>query len=282
MINLSKIAADNPQMTNNNSSDSPDATAPATPDNQQMALDFSSVLACAVHDMKNSLCMLIHSIDTLSDIEAKEQNPQKSTELAKIHYEASRLNTNLLQMLSLYRAEKDQLPVMIEEHYLEDIVDELICKNKFYSDNKNITIETNIDPELIWFFDDNLIGNLLNDVFVNALRYTKDTITISADIVSIEDTAKPSQQQDVDLLSGSSGQQLVVVIKDNGSGYPEHMLQSTDISMQELDLSSDRTGLGLFFARLIANAHQNKNNAGHIKLANDDNDGGSVFTLVLP
>ncbi len=260
----------------NNSSDSSPDSSPKEKDTQ---IDFSLVLASAVHDMKNSLCMLIQSIDTLSDIEAKDQNPQKASELAKIHYEASRLNTNLLQMLSLYRADQNQLPVMIEEHYIEDIIEEVIAKNALYSENKGIVVETHIDPELLWFLDEDLIGNLLNDVFVNALRYTDSTICISADTVD---------------------EQLQIQIRDNGSGYPEQMLADNNLMMQELDLSNNRTGLGLFFARLIASAHKNKGKTGYIKLANithstgndNENDSnndsnnnsnsGSVFTLVLP
>jgi K+-sensing histidine kinase KdpD len=224
-------------------------------------IDFSSVLASTVHDMKNSLCMLIQSIDTLSATQKQTPDSEQADALAMLHYEASRLNTNLLQMLSLYRAEKDQLPLMIEEHYLEDIVDELIEKNTFYSENRKITIETQISPDLRWYLDDNLIGNLLNDIFVNALRYTQDKIRLVATIVN---------------------NQLEVSIQDNGKGYPEHMLSFEDEMMADLDLNASRTGLGLFFARLIANAHSNQNKSGYIKLSNDCDLGGSVFTLVLP
>jgi K+-sensing histidine kinase KdpD len=224
-------------------------------------IDFSSVLAATVHDMKNSLCMLIQSIDRLSEQESRDKNPEKVKELTKVHYEASRLNTNLLQMLSLYRAEKNQLPMIIEEHYVEDIIEELVEKNQFYADSKAINIDADIESDLMWFVDANLIGNLLNDVFVNALRYTKDSIKITAYI---------------------KDDHLEIAILDNGNGYPEHMLQTSDLTMQEMDLDNNRTGLGLFFARLIANAHTNKDDTGYIKLANDCEIGGSVFTLVLP
>jgi len=222
-------------------------------------IDFSAVLASSVHDMKNSLCMLIQSIDTLA--QDQDTNPEKQQELATIHYEASRLNTNLLQMLSLYRVEKNQLPLLIEEHHVEDMLDELVEKNLIYSNNHNISVEVLVDADLIWYFDDSLIGNLLNDIFVNALRYTKDKIVISAEVID---------------------QHLHINIKDNGNGYPEHMLNNTEIPMHDFDIDNNRTGLGLFFAKLIASAHINKNEQGYIKLANDKQIGGSVFTLVLP
>ena len=228
-------------------------------DSHSNLIDFSSVLASTVHDMKNSLCMLLQSIDTMA--QDQDQNPRTAQELAKIHYEASRLNTNLLQMLSLYRVEKDQLPLMIEEHYVEDLVDELVEKNLLYIENKSIKVELNLEENIVWFFDDGLVGNLLNDIFVNALRYTKDTITISARVID---------------------EHLEINITDNGSGYPQHMLCDTELPMQEFDIDNNRTGLGLFFARMIANAHTNKDKAGYIKLSNDKQFGGSVFTLVLP
>lgn len=222
-------------------------------------IDFSAVLASSVHDMKNSLCMLIQSIDELAADQKLEDKKQK--ELAKIHYEASRLNTNLLQMLSLYRFEKDQLPLLIEEHHVEDMVDELVERNLIYSQNNDIEVEVDISPELVWYFDDSLVGNLLNDIFVNALRYTKDRIIIQTQIIE---------------------QKLHISIRDNGNGYPEHMLNNTELSMNEFDIDNNRTGLGLFFAKMIASAHTNKNEQGYIKLANDEQIGGSVFTLVLP
>lgn len=223
-------------------------------------IDFSTVLASAVHDMKNSLCMLIQSIDTISQNE-KFQGAPESQELANLHYEAFRLNTNLLQLLSLYRVEKKQLPINIEEQFIDDICTEVISINELYSKNKNITIETDIQSDLAWYFDSNLITNLLNDIFVNALRYTKDKIKLSA-----------YEEND----------RLIIRVEDNGEGYPQEMLEITSMPMQELNLNSGRTGLGLFFARMIAQGHRNNGKTGEIKLENGSGLGGSTFTLSLP
>ncbi len=223
-------------------------------------IDFSTVLASAVHDMKNSLCMLIQSIDFLSH-EAQKRNDKDSDELAKLHYEASRLNTNLMQLLSLYRAERDQLPLHIEEHYLDDVIDEIITKNALYIENNQLEVDTCVDDELVWYFDIDMISNLLNDIFINALRYSKGKIYISARL-------------------NEGG--LQVIIEDNGEGYPERMLKIQDMPMQDVDLNAGRTGLGLFFSRLIATAHTNADKEGKITLENGGTLGGSKFTLFLP
>lgn len=223
-------------------------------------IDFSTVLASAVHDMKNSLCMLIQSIEHLGHSSSAD-NPQQADELASLHYEASRLNTNLLQLLSLYRAEKHQLPLTIEENYVSDVVEEMLAKNELYIEKKGLTIELEVSADLCWFFDLDLIGNLLNDIFINAMRYSKNLIKISAAI---------------------KNDQLEITIEDNGEGYPQHMLELIDMPMQDLNLTTGRTGLGLFFARMIANAHKNNKKSGKIELNNGGIYKGSIFKLILP
>ena len=224
------------------------------------SIDFSTVLASSVHDMKNSLCLLIQSIETLSN-RFDDKYQEESKELAQIHYEASRLNTNLLQMLALYRARKDALPVNIEEWYLDDLIDELIAKNTLYIDNKQLDITFDIETDLAWYFDNDLIANLLNDIFVNAMRYCKKRIHIEA-----------KQQDD----------KLVIAINDDGSGYPEEMLISSNNVPKDIDLTTSRTGLGIYFAELIASSHQQGAETGCISLQNGGQLNGSVFRLVLP
>ncbi len=75
-----------------------------------------------------------------------------SQELARIHYEASRLNTNLMQLLSLYRIERDQLPLHLDEYFVEDLLEEVLIKNEMYSQQKQIQVTVESEPQLSWFF----------------------------------------------------------------------------------------------------------------------------------
>lgn len=223
-------------------------------------IDFATVLASGVHDMKNSLCMLLQSMETLQQ-ELAEKSLSASEELARIHYEATRLNTNLLQLLSLYRIEKDQMPLHIDEYHLNDLCDEVLSKNQLYSAQKNIQVEIECPRQLRWFFDNDLVSNLINDMFINALRYSHSKLLLRA-----------LTQDD----------QLVVEIHDDGDGYPADMLDNSEEGIRNLNLTAARTGLGLFFAHMIARAHRNKGQAGHIELNNGGRFGGAVFRLILP
>jgi K+-sensing histidine kinase KdpD len=224
------------------------------------AIDFASVLASTVHDMKNSLCMLIQSTELIQQ-ESQQLSDGARDELARLNYEANRLNSNLLQLLSLYRLERNQLPVQIDEHYLSDITEEVILKNQFFTEQRKLQLELEQQENLCWFFDYDLIVNLLNDAVANALRYCKMRILL---VAKLQDN------------------NLCVEVHDDGPGFPDFMLNSDNMDMNTPDLANNHTGLGIFFAKLIAAAHINKGVHGTVSLFNGGRLGGGVLRLTLP
>ena len=185
----------------------------------------------------------------------------EADDVAVIHYESMRLNTGLAQLLSLYRAELDQLPLNIQECFAEDILDDLLATNKNYIDHKSINLLINQPEELSCYLDPDLINVVLNDVLINAMRYGRHEISISA---------------------SETDSYFTLVIEDDGPGYPESMLKNNETNMRDFNISSGRTGLGLFFARMIAEAHINGDKKGSVQLSNGGSLGGGVFTLRLP
>ena len=228
--------------------------------NPRQTIDFSSVLASAVHDMKSSLNLLQQSIDQLGAEIGAESDSAKQL-LSRAHYEAARLNTGLVQVLSLYRAEMESLPLNVDECFIEDLLENLHLANENYIANKNMVIKIQQQEGLCRYIDSDLVSILLNDVLVNAMRYGKREIHINA-----------FEQDDY----------LIITIEDDGEGYPASMLESNELTMHELRISEGRTGLGLFFAKLIASAHSEGDKSGSIHLSNGGTLGGSVFTLKLP
>jgi K+-sensing histidine kinase KdpD len=223
-------------------------------------IDFTAVLGTTVHDMKNSLSLLIHTIENLGKSILQPDEITRA-HLATVHYEAARLNTGLVQLLSLYRADLDNLPLNIDEHYIEEMIEELLASNDSYLKHKNMILEVNQSADLVWYLDSDLIGMVLNDVLINAIRYSNGNILLSV---------------------YSQNQQVVFKVEDDGPGYPQSMLETNTAKMQNYDVSQGRTGLGLFFAQLIAQAHNRNEQKGTISLKNGGSLGGSVFILTLP
>ena len=228
--------------------------------NNENNIDFATVLGSAVHDMKNSLCLLLQSIENLTQATTTENQLIKD-HLASAHYEASRLNTGLVQLLSLYRAGLNSLPLNIDQHYIEDVVDEVLASNERYLQHKNMSLNVIQNEELVCYLDLDLICILLNDMLINAMRYSQKHIQLS--VYSEDDY-------------------VVFKLEDDGPGYPPDMLEAVEMNMQHYDIGHGRTGLGLFFARLIAEAHTNGEKQGNISLENGGALNGSVFTLKLP
>ncbi|MGQ8363855.1 sensor histidine kinase [Glaciecola sp. 1036] len=222
-------------------------------------VEFSSVMAVAIHDMKNSLSLLMQSIEQLADHLPSESNYARER-LNSVHYEANRMNTTLVQVLSLYRASIDALPINVDEVYVSDLIEEVVDSNAVYIKDRAITVESEVDEDLSWFFDRDLIYLLIYDVLINAIRYGGTAVQIKA---WVED------------------EQLQFQVSDNGPGYPSSMLEISESELSQHSISEGRTGLGLFFARLIAQTHKNKGKQGKILLSNGAN-GGSNFKLVLP
>ncbi|WP_214000121.1 ATP-binding protein [Arsukibacterium sp.] len=223
-------------------------------------IDFATVLACSVHDMKNSLCMVIQSAE-LIQAEGSKLSHAAREELALLNYEANRLNSNLLQLLSLYRLDRQQLPVQIDQHYLSELFEELLLKNQYYATQRGLEVTVNTEDDLNWFFDRDLVLNILNDAVANALRYSHKRIIVSAEV---------------------SDNMLHIEVADDGPGFPDFMLDHAATDMQKLDLRHGHTGLGIFFAKLIAHAHHNKNLRGRVSLQNNGELSGGSFRLTLP
>lgn len=231
---------------------------PTTSELQQ--LDFSTVLAACVHDMKNSLFLLLQSIETVA-AEVKSSQPRR--QLADIHYETQRLNTRLMQLLSLYRQNYGHLPLNQEEQYFDELADDLLANNQFYAQQHHIELNIQVVHEGSWFFDRNLVAVLLNDVIINALRYAKEKVMVTIGIDSLSN-------------------ECVIEVCDDGSGYPQQMLDQYRAGPSHMDIRSGQTGLGLYFAQLIAQAHRQNQREGSIYLTNNSALGGSQFTLRLP
>lgn len=67
---------------------------------------FDTLLASTVHDMKNSLSLLMNELEVMgSKLERSNENRQT---VSSLRYEASRINISLMELLALYKLEKSK------------------------------------------------------------------------------------------------------------------------------------------------------------------------------
>jgi len=221
----------------------------------QNCIDFESIIANSIHDMKNSLALLLGKLDQISE---ESNNSQAMSELK---YEGSRVKANLIHLLSIYRIDKKQYFVNIDDHSVFELFYEQQANQEKVLAEKNIELNIECEQDLNWFFDRELLDGVIANLINNAYRYAESKVTLSA-----------AMEQKILKLS----------VMDDGPGYPEKMLQNFSPANSSINYSNGSTGLGLYFASLIASLHTNKSKTGQIVLSNNGINGGGCFTLYLP
>ncbi len=223
-------------------------------------LDFASIIASAVHDMKNSLTLLLDTLDAAAgepDIAGKPLQEK----LLQAQHEGKRLNRNLIQLLALYRMERAQMFVNISENYLAELLEDVAMDNQQLLSARGIKLEIACADDLVGYFDRELVTGILNTIINNSYRYARDTIRLGAE---------------------ENDGYLCIHIEDNGPGYPEKMLHAKGKAGSPVDFQSGSTGLGLYFAAQVAQMHRNGERHGHTRTDNEGIDGGGRFSLYLP
>ncbi len=219
---------------------------------------FPMLLASSVHDIKNSLGMLLDTVDQVVR-ETPISSDSQRRHFATLQGEATRINNDLLYLLGLFRLEQGQLPVDIREVFVADVLEELKAQNQLLFDIRQLHCDIDCEADARAYFDPGLIGGVINNVLVNAARYARQRVQMRAHI----------------------GDGLTITVEDDGAGFPQAMLDSVGNAQRGIDFSSGSSSLGLYFADRVAQLHQRDDQHGRISLRNLP-EGGGCFTLWLP
>ena len=118
------------------------------------SIDFSMVLASAVHDMKNSLGMLLNSLDELRQEQTDTigDSPRFNT----LQYEAERMHNDLVQLLGIYRLGENNLSAHVEEHFVPDFLAQQMARHTPLLEGMGIKLAIESD-DINGFFDEDLL-----------------------------------------------------------------------------------------------------------------------------
>ncbi|MDP1929717.1 MAG: hypothetical protein Q8K62_14525 [Thiobacillus sp.] len=217
-----------------------------------MKFDGTALYAALIHELKNNLGLLSMTLDSIPmQAEAQHNRPVNDARLL-----CQSVIDRLQQALLIYKANNQQLQPTIDAYSPHDLVREIMERTVALSRGRlRIDAELAADVPAIWFFDRDLIGMALVNAIQNSLAYARSSIRIEAGMVE-----------------GC----LALSVRDDSNGYPEHILTSV---VTNTPYRATGTGLGLQFARLIVQTHENRGRFGELRLFNDS---GAVFSLLLP
>ncbi len=227
--------------------------------NETEPFAFADFLALSVHDMKNSLGMLISALE--STIKDAPSDSPFSTQLGHMEYEAKRLNNNLLQLLCIYKISNKRYPVDVQQHGIRNVLEEVVAANRSQLDFRSIQLELDCPSDALWYFDKELICGALNNALNNSIQHTADKLRLVAQV-----------------KDGT----LTLRVEDNGGGYPESLLRGGIAADKGIHYYRGSTGLGMYFSAMVVNLHQNGGNIGSLTIENGGAYGGGCFVLRLP
>ena len=235
-----------------------------TQHSQQLAL----FMASTAHDMKNSISVLSGTLERLLDGAAPHANttdPQFA-QMAQMLYQTRRLNDNLMQLLALYKqVGQPEYPFDVQPIPAIELAEQVAALGRVLLQSRGIAFEVEVDPDLIWHLDEDLIVGVVSHAVNNAVNYTRDRIRLAL-----------SQIDEV----------LEIRVEDNGDGYPQALLDAGAEAMSGVasgvDFRTNSAGLGLYFAREVARMHRHRGRHGAVRLENGGLLGGGCFILTLP
>jgi signal transduction histidine kinase len=202
-------------------------------------MSFLDLAALSIHDVKNRLAALAARAEVRGDSETLNDALRTAAELSRL--------------LACYKADAGQLGAQIDANCPAELLADLVAENRPLAEQE-IKVDCDHLPDL-WFYDDNLVRMVLANALQNALRFTRQHVTLRV---------------------SASADWLEFRIADDGEGYPVGLLADP---MRSSSMSHQGVGIGLYLAHKVAALHRNHGLVGNVELHND---GGAVFTLRLP
>ncbi|HUW49974.1 MAG TPA: HAMP domain-containing sensor histidine kinase [Sulfuricella sp.] len=226
-------------------------------DNQETQPNITAFFASAMHDMKNSLSVLINFLESYHTV----LDENLKNKVAPMLYEVKRVNNNLVQMLAIYKVGNEFYPFEMTENSIDEFVSEIVMHNQTLLDDLGVTLELDYDKNMTWYFDRELVSGVTSHALNNAMRYTHDKLRL--------------------FITNEDGY-LVIRVEDNGTGYSASMLDTGNAVNKGVNFASGSTGLGLFFTSMVAKLHKHRGKTGSMALENGGKFGGGCFVLRLP
>jgi signal transduction histidine kinase len=220
---------------------------------------FVDLLASSVHDIKNSIGLLLAAADAVQ----ADTPPDSATRtgLSTLQHEARRINYDLVHLLGLFKFDRMRAAVQLSVVDCQELLDEIAAYNGELLAARGITLDIRPAGAPEGYFDRELVLGVLNSVVNNAFRHARARVGVRCEV--------------------HDGHTFFSVV-DDGPGYGPRLLDATGEEPGTTSYGNGNTGLGLYFARRIAAMHEHRGRRGRVVLRNDSPSGGGCFELWLP
>lgn len=220
--------------------------------------DYAFRLQAVAHEIKTPLTAIHASSQLITEPEIPERKKEEIAE--RIHKEAGRLSGVVTTFLDVERISAGVLKIKKQAVDLTSLVADAIERARLLAFKKSITIEQDLEPEMI-AADANLLQFAVYNLLVNAVKYSPDGSMIRVRLQSAEQTA-------------------CLAVADQGCGIEPAEQRRIFERFYRTELHRDDTaggsGIGLALVKEIVTQH-----GGRIEVESKPGQ-GSTFRVFLP
>jgi signal transduction histidine kinase/DNA-binding response OmpR family regulator len=222
----------------------------------------SEFVAVVSHEIRTPLTSVKGAVELLADERFFPLNDQQRKLLNIAHANAERLLVLINDILDFSKLESASLPMSMERHHLEPVVQQAIHNLRTLIEERRITVHVAVTPDLPpLMLDASRIAQVLTNLLSNAIKFSPREGVIEVSAQRAEGAVR-------------------VLVRDHGEGIAEPDLPKLFRKFSQIDSGSTRrvggTGLGLVICKGIVEQH-----GGAIGVESTLGE-GSTFWFALP
>lgn len=220
---------------------------------EQLKNNFVSLIS---HDLKTPIAK-IQAV--LGRMRSQPVEGELAEDLKTLHDSSEELNRYIQSILKVLRVESRDFKLHREVADMNEIIAEVVQRLRPLADEKNIEIETRLEPMFSAEFDVTLMKEVVINIVENAIKYTPADGRVIISSQEIDD-------------------EIRVRVQDTGQGIaPEELdkIWQKFVRGKDQDLKTKGTGLGLYLVKYFIELHD-----GRVRLESELGKGSTVsFTL---
>lgn len=221
-------------------------------------------MADASHELRTPLYVMRTAAEVTLEQPRRSESEYREA-LSMVREQTRRLTRIVEDMFTLARADAERRDMEQKDFYLDELVSETARAASLLAAHKNVRIETSLMSEVACRGDENLLRQMILNLFDNAIKYTPPGGEVSVTLTRTDSVCE-------------------IAVTDTGIGIPAEAQAHIFERFYRVDKSRSRSevdngggaGLGLSIARWIAESHR-----GSLELRHSDHR-GSTFIAVLP
>jgi two-component system sensor histidine kinase GlrK len=227
----------------------------------------ADLIANVSHEFRTPLAVIREAVSLYIDSVDTASREKQSKLLGIVQEECERLIDSVNKVLNLSRMDAGIIDYQMEKYNLSHLIAIGVSKVQPIATRKEIALGVDVSSDSLYaVMDPEKMGQVFDNLLGNALKFTPEKGKVSIGAVL--------RQTDMEGYSGDNKKEFIEVrVSDTGPGIPEENIH--DIFDKYKKLHEKGTGLGLYIARQIINAH-----GGNIWVESNGKTGSTFFFTV--